>query len=123
MKKYILRFLITAAIAFFLPKLFDFYHFTEIKVHFDSFKTAMIFALAMGLLNVLLKPIVSFFALPVTILTLGLFTLIINALMVYIADYFIDGMSINGFVNTIIFSILLSVCTTIAGWIFINKKD
>ncbi|GHT17785.1 membrane protein [Bacteroidia bacterium] len=123
MKKYIFRFLITATVAFLLPKVLEYYNVTEIKVHFDNFKTALLFALAVGLLNISVKPIVSFFALPVTILTLGLFTLIINALMVYIADFFIDGMSINGFFNTLIFSILLSVCSTVLGWIFITGKD
>jgi len=121
--KFILRYLITAAVAFFLPKVLEFYDVTSIQVHFDSFKTALLFALAFGLLNILVKPIISFFSLPITILTLGLFTLIINALMVYIADRLISGMSINGFVNTLIFSVLLSVCTTILCWIFIKKKE
>jgi putative membrane protein len=121
--KFILRYLITAAAAFFLPKMLVFYDITNIQVHFDNFKTALMFALAFGLLNVFVKPIVSFFALPVTVLTLGLFTLIINAVMVYIADKFIAGMSINGFVNTLIFSVLLSICTTIFCWIFIKKKE
>lgn len=121
--KFILRYLITAAVAFFLPKALEFYDITSIQVHFDNFKTALMFALAFGLLNVFVKPIVSFFALPATILTLGLFTLIINALMVYIADKIIAGMSINGFVNTLIFSVLLSIFTTIFCWIFIKKKE
>ncbi|MCL2596990.1 MAG: phage holin family protein [Paludibacter sp.] len=121
--KFILRYLITASVAFFLPKALDFYDITSIKVHFDNFEIALIFALTVGLLNVFIKPIVSFFALPVTILTLGLFTLIINALIVHIADYFITGMSINGFRSTLIFSVLLSICTTILCRIFIKEKD
>jgi len=121
--KFVLRYLITACVAFFLPKVLDFYNITSVQVHFDNFKTALIFALAVGLLNIFVKPIVSFFSLPVTILTLGLFSLIINALMIYIADYFIKGMSINGFLSTLIFSILLSFFSTILCRIFIPKKE
>jgi len=121
--KFVLRYVITACVAFFLPKILDFYDVTSVKVHFDNFKTALMFAIAIGLLNIFVKPIVSFFSLPVTILTLGLFSLIVNALMIYIADYFIKGMSINGFLSTLIFSILLSFFSTILCRIFIPKKE
>lgn len=121
--KFIVRYLITAAVAFFLPKALEFYDVSTIQVHFDTFKTALLFALAVGLLNIFVKPIISFFALPVTVLTLGLFTVIINALMVYIADKLIAGMYINGFMNTLIFSVLLSICTTVLCGIFIKKKE
>jgi putative membrane protein len=106
-----------------LPKLFDFYNLTQIQVHLDNFKTAMFFSLAMALLNVFVKPVVSFFALPFTVLTLGLFMLIINALMVYIADFFIDRMFINGFVSALVFSILLSICTSVLSWILIKPNN
>lgn len=63
----------------------------------SGFGTAVIAALVLGLVNALIRPLVSLLALPVTILTLGLFSLVINAAMFGLAAWFVPGFSIAGF--------------------------
>ncbi len=110
----IIRLLITAIIAFFLTKLLP-------GVHFQSFSAAVIFAIVLGILNLIVKPVLSLFSLPLTIITLGFFALVINAVIVLIADYFIDSMNVDGFWWAFIFSIVLSVITSLANSMF--SKD
>ncbi|WP_315057459.1 phage holin family protein, partial [Chryseobacterium indoltheticum] len=98
----IIRLFITAIVAFLLTKILP-------GVHFDGFSTAIIFAIVLGLLNLIVKPILSLFGLPLTIITLGFFALVINAVIILIADYFIDSMVVDGFWWAFIFSIALSI--------------
>ena len=77
-------------------------------------------AIALSVLNTFLKPILVFFTIPVTIMSLGLFLLVINAFIVKVADYFIDGISMT-FIQAIIFSIILSISQYILNKIFIDK--
>ncbi|HRB72874.1 phage holin family protein [Flavobacterium sp. WV_118_3] len=79
-------------------------------VSVDSIKTALIVAVVLALLNTFLKPILVFFTLPVTVITLGLFLLVINAVMILICDYLIDGFEVKSFVSALLFSVVLSVC-------------
>lgn len=108
---FIIRLLITAIVAYLLTKILP-------GVHFEGFSTAIIFAIVLGVLNVIVKPILSLFGLPLTIITLGFFALVINALIILLADYFIDSMVIDGFWWAFIFSILLSIITSLANSIF-----
>lgn len=62
-----------------------------------GFYTALIAALILGLINAIIKPIVSLLTLPVTLLTLGLFSLLINALMFYLASTVVKGFQVTGF--------------------------
>jgi putative membrane protein len=62
------------------------YAFPAIKI--TDFKTAVIAAVVLGLINLIIRPVVKLFTLPINILTLGLFTLVINAAMIMLADYF-----------------------------------
>lgn len=82
-------------------------------VSVDSIVTALIVALVLGLLNAIVKPILVILTIPVTILTLGLFLLVINVIIIYIADYLIPGFAVAGFFPALIFSIVLAVI----GWI------
>lgn len=107
----IIRLLVTAIVAFLLTKVLS-------GVHFDSFTTAVIFAIVLGLLNLVVTPILKLVGLPLTIITLGLFSLVINAVVILIADYFIDGMKVDGFLWAFIFSIALSVITSLVGGLF-----
>lgn len=110
----IIRLLITAIVAFLLTKVLP-------GVHFEGFSTAVIFAVVLGLLNLIVKPVLSLFGLPLTIITLGFFALVINAIIILIADYFIDSMNIDGFWWAFIFSILLSIITSLANSMFADK--
>ncbi|MGK7930919.1 MAG: phage holin family protein [Microcystaceae cyanobacterium] len=75
----------------------------------SSFTVAAIAAVALGLVNAIVRPILILFTLPLTILTLGLFLLIVNAISFNLAAYFIKGFSINSFFDAIIGSIILSI--------------
>lgn len=75
----------------------------------DEFTTALTVAIVLGLLNFFVKPILVLFTLPVTIFTLGLFLLVINAAMILLCDHFVDGFDVNGFWTALFFSIILSL--------------
>ena len=107
----IIRLLITAGVAFLLTKILP-------GVHFEGFSAAIIFAIVLGVLNLIVKPVLSLLGLPLTIITLGLFALVINALMILLADYFIDSMVVDGFWWAFIFSIALSLITSLANSMF-----
>ena len=75
-----------------------------------SFTSALIAALVLGLLNTLLRPILVLLTLPVTVLTLGLFLFVINALMFWAAADVLGGFSVTGFTAALIGSLLYSLC-------------
>ena len=75
----------------------------------ESYWTALIVAVILGLLNIFIKPVLVILTIPVTILTLGLFLFVINALIIMLAGYLIDGFSVNGFWWALLFSILMTV--------------
>ena len=78
-----------------------------------TLKVSLIVAIVLGLLNTFLKPILVFFTLPVTVLTLGLFLLVINAAMVLLCDKLVDGFDVSSFWTALLFSILLSISQSI----------
>lgn len=78
-------------------------------VEVASFFVAFIAALVLGVINVLLKPILLILTLPINILTLGLFTLVINAFLVLLASNWVDGFTVNGFWWALVFSLAMSI--------------
>ncbi len=78
-------------------------------VSVDSFLTAIVVAFVLGILNAILKPVLVLFTLPVTVLSLGLFLLVINAFIIMLTDYFVTGFDVSTFWMAILFSIILSV--------------
>ena len=77
-------------------------------IHVDSFVTALIVAVVMAVLNVTLKPLLFVITIPITVITFGLFLLVLNVLILYAAAYFIDGFHIAGFWWALLFSFLVS---------------
>ncbi len=75
-----------------------------------SFGTAMVAALVLGLLNTVVRPLLVLLTLPVTLLTLGLFLFVINAVMFWFAASVLDGFNVNGFVAALIGSLIYSAC-------------
>ncbi len=67
-----------------------------------SFYIALIVAVVLGLVNLILKPILVILTLPITLLTLGLFTFVINALLFWFVSTFIDGFVVDGFISAFI---------------------
>ncbi len=79
----------------------------------DTFTTPLIVALVLAILNVLVKPILIILTLPITVLTLGLFLLVVNALIILLADKLIDGFGVSSIWTAILFSLLLSFLQSI----------
>lgn len=111
----ILRLLINALAVFILA-----YVLTGVNV--DGYLSAIIVALVLSILNLLVKPILVIFTLPATILTLGLFLLVINAVIILLADKLIDGFSVTNFWWALLFSVLLSILQSILHSLFKEDK-
>lgn len=78
-------------------------------ISITSFSAALIGSFAIGFVNILIKPLVLLLTLPVTILTLGLFTLVINALMFSLAAWFVPGFEVGNFFSAFFGAILLAI--------------
>ncbi len=87
------------------------YILTGIEV--DSFQTALIVAVVMAVLNVTLKPLLILITIPLTVITFGLFLLVVNVLVLYAAGALIDGFHIAGFWWALAFSLLVSFVNSI----------
>jgi putative membrane protein len=112
---FILKIVLTAVavlvIAHFLP-----------GVSVVNFTNAVIVAIVLALLRVTIKPLLIILTLPVTIVTLGLFLLVINALIILLADNLIDGFHVTGFWVALLFSLILSIFESIL-FSFLDEKQ
>jgi len=84
--------------------------------------TAFIVAIILALLNSIVRPILIILTLPVTIITLGLFLLVINGIIVLIANHFINGFSVSSLFTAIVFSILVSLINGLLGINRLNER-
>lgn len=75
----------------------------------SGFWTALLVALVLGLLNAFIKPLILILTLPINILTLGLFTLVINAAIILMVSAIVPGFNVDGFWYALLFSIVLSI--------------
>ncbi|MEY2890542.1 MAG: hypothetical protein RJA98_450 [Pseudomonadota bacterium] len=76
----------------------------------SSFRSALLASLVLGLFNALLRPVLVLLTLPVTLITVGLFLFVINALMFYFAASVLDGLAVTGFGAALIGSLIYSLC-------------
>jgi putative membrane protein len=88
-----------------------------------SFFAALIAALVLGIVNAVVRPILVLLTLPVTLLTLGLFIFVINALLFWFVANIIQGFAVTGFVAALVGSILYSVLTMITSWLLFTPKQ
>jgi len=113
--KLILKILLTAVavlvLAYVLP-----------GVSVASYGSAIFVAIVLGLLRAIVKPILIFLTFPITIITLGLFLLVINAVIIMMADYFVDGFSVRNFWWALGFSLALSFLQSVLHSM-VEKKD
>lgn len=84
-------------------------------VDIDNYYSAIIVAIALAILNVFVKPLLIIITIPVTIITLGLFLFCINAIIILIADSFIDGFEVHGLFWALVLSFVMSVLNSIFG--------
>lgn len=113
--KLLIRLLITAGIVMLLAYVLN-------GVNVNGYLAAFIVAAVLAILNILVKPILIILTIPITIMTFGLFLLVINACIILLADQFIDGFDVDGFWTALLFSILLSISQSVAFSLLREKK-
>lgn len=106
--KFIMRIIVTSIVAFGISYLLN-----GTGVHLKNFWSAIVLAFVLAILNAIIKPLLIILTLPITILTLGLFLFVINALIILFADKLIGGFSVDGFWWALLFSLLLSIITSL----------
>jgi len=110
MVKILVKFILTAVLTYGLAQVLP-------NVQLNGVGSAAILVIVMGLLNATVKPILKLIGFPITVLTLGIFLLVINVIIVKMADYLMSGFSVTGFVSALIFSIALSLVTSVVDMI------
>ena len=112
---FLIKLLISTIIVFVLS------HFLP-GVDVDDLTAALLVAVVLGLLNTFLKPVLVLLTIPVTLITLGLFLLVINAAIILICDYFIAEFHVSGFLTALLFSVLLSISQSILNKLFVSDN-
>ena len=113
--KFILRLLLSAVAILLIANLLN-------GVDVENYTVAIIVALVLSFLFAFLKPIFVILTLPVTIVTLGLFLLVINTLLIILADKIVAGFSVDGFWIAMLFSIILSIVQSVLFSLLDDKK-
>lgn len=103
--KFIIRLLITAAVAYGASMILS-------GVHIQNYVSAIWFALILAALNTFIRPLLVILTIPITIITLGLFLFVVNAIIIIIADKLMDSIKIDSFLYALVFSLVLSVFST-----------
>lgn len=89
-------------------------------IHLSGFKAALLTAVVLGLINAVIKPVLKLLTLPLTIMTLGLFSLVLNALLIMLTARLVPGFQVQGFLWALAFSLVLAV----VNWVLsIFKQD
>lgn len=114
MKQLLLRWVLNSFALFFVMKLIP-------GIRIDRFSDLMLATLVIGLLNAFLRPLIMLFTLPVTIATLGLFTLVINGLIFALAALLLRGFHVAGFGAAFVAALLFSIFSFILNMIFGTK--
>lgn len=91
-------------------------------VHVESFLAALIAALVLGLVNAVVRPLLVILTFPVTLVTLGLFLFVINALLFWLVAEVVRGFTVSGFLAALVGSILYSLITLVTSWVLFPKR-
>ena len=92
-------------------------------VEVQDVRSAILFVAVIGLLNIFVKPLLTILTIPITVFTFGFFLLVVNTIIIRIADYFIDGFFIETFWHTFLFSLVYSLSNTVFESFFFKKKE
>jgi putative membrane protein len=88
----------------------------------SSFYIALIAALILGLINAIIRPVLLFFTLPINLMTLGLFTFVINAALLWFVSTFIQGFVITDFITALGAAIILWAVSIVSNWMIKTAK-
>jgi len=114
---FILKILLSAVAVFVVAR-----YLPGVKI--DDYVSALLVALALAFLNTIVKPILTILTIPITVVTLGLFMLAINAFIILFAERLVDGFHVDGFWWALAFSLILSFVTGILNFLFgVNSAD
>jgi putative membrane protein len=113
---FIIKILVTAVAAYFAAWVLP-------GVEIADVKTTIIVALVLALLNTFIKPILIILTIPVTIITLGLFLLVINILIIKWTDNLVDGFSVDGWLTALFFSLIVSIVSSIINRVVEKDND
>ena len=114
--RFLTRILVTAIAAFFASYLLS-------GVYINGIQTALILALVLAFLNNVIKPILVFLTFPITIVTLGLFLIFINVLIIKWAADLVPGFRVSGWWSALLFSLLVSIVTSVLEGFIGNKEQ
>jgi len=92
-------------------------------IWFSNLNALVITAIVFGLLNAVIKPVLIILSLPITLLTLGLFTLVINAVILEFTDFWVDNFVVDGFSTALLASVCISIISIILNSMFKEKKS
>ena len=84
-------------------------------VHVENFATAIMVAIALAIINTFIRPVLVFLTIPFTIVTLGFFLLVINALIIILIGRIVPGFTVDGFWWALLFSVILSIIASFFG--------
>lgn len=93
------------------------------QVRLDGWKAALVAGLLLGFLNTFVRPVFRLLALPLSIITLGLFILVVNGFVLWILDWLMDGLEIQGFLWAIVAAVVVSIVTTFINVVLGTRKD
>lgn len=91
-------------------------------VHFDAWTDLAIAAILLGLVNALIRPVLFVLTLPITIVTLGLFILVVNGAMVGLVDWLLKGFHTTGLWTDILTAIVVGLISWVASWFIVGKN-
>ncbi len=106
--KFLISILLNGLLVFMAARFID-------GVYIESYGVAVLTGMVLGVINFIIKPIITLLTLPITIITFGLFLLVINGAMVMLADSILQGFAVSGLGSAIWFSLLLSVLNFFLG--------
>ena len=110
----IIKLTISSLAILFVTQIFD-------GIEVESITSAIIAAIALGIINTFIKPVIILFTLPITVFTLGIFLLFINAGMLYLTAWVIEGFNVNSYLDALLASIVISIVTVFLN--HMNKSD
>lgn len=109
--RWVVSALVILASAYFLP-----------GIHLQDFVTALVIAVVLGVINAVLRPILIILTLPITIITFGLFLLIINALLIMLTAYIVPGFRVDSFWWALLFGLVVSVFNALVSLLYKPSK-
>lgn len=116
MRQFIIKLIINAAALFAVVRLIS-------GIVIDDPGTLILSSLVLGFLNAVLRPVIAFFSLPVTVLTLGLFTLVINGAVFALAAWLVPGFGVAGFGSAVLGALAFSVVSFLLNMLLLTSRE